>query len=184
MATDIYDLIREYRSLKTDVLFPFDAQKIKDFPSKEQEIRNNGKRIQELRENLDDITIKQLQQCKRNLILSVEKALELTSNNKLGYPLARNQGLIIPNYVYGKVLGIVESAMNTAQGFSYPEFYFQRNGDFDSTSLRELLVDFRTKLDDAKLSSFFELEDLFEEFEARMMNLWKKENEEHPQQSW
>jgi len=181
MPRDNYDIIREYRTLRTDIFYPFDQKKVDDFPIKKEEILEKRKRLAELKDELDNITIRNLKQCKKNLLLSIERALELTSNNKLGYPLSRNQGLIIPNYIYGKVLGIMESAMNSVSGFGYPQFYFEKNGDFDSTNLLNLLNEFHDELEKKDFVSFLDLEAFYEAYADRIRELWSKENEEHPQ---
>lgn len=162
-------------------MYPFDDQKIEHFPMNQEEILANRARIAELRDQLDDITVNQIKQCKRNLILSIDKALELTSNNKLGYPLARNQGLIIPNYVFGKVLGIIESAINTGQVYSYPQFYFQIGGDFDPTAMRQTLQNFKQQLEATDFPNFLALEQAYQLFETEMKTLWATENQNHPQ---
>jgi hypothetical protein len=181
MERDNYDLIREYRSLKTDILYPFDDKKIEDFVTSKNEILEKRKRLDDLKAELDNLTVKNLKQCKNNLLLSIETALELTSNNRLGYPLSRNQGLIISNYVYGKVLGIIESAMNSASGFGYPQFYFEKDGDFDSTKLRSTLREFHDELAGKDFASFQELEEFYEKYESKLRLLWAEENEKHPQ---
>lgn len=181
MARNNYDIIREYRSLRTDIFYPFDQNKVEDFPIEKEEILKKRKRLTELKKELSKISIKNLKQCKKNLLLSIERALELTSNSKLGYPLSRNQGLVIPNYVYGKVLGIIESAINSVSGFGYPQFYFEKNGDFDSSNLLNLLKEFHDELEKTDFTSFLDLESFYEIYAEKIRGLWTKENEEHPQ---
>jgi hypothetical protein len=180
MSKDIYDWIREYRSLRTDQLYPFDNTIEKNFAFRKEEILSKKAKFEEVKLKIDDITVRQLGQCKKNLVMSIDKALELLANNKLDYSLSRNQGLIIPNYVYGKIWGIVESAMNTAQGFSYPGIYFASRGDFDSSALQKLLTDFKLELLALRPASFFDLEHLYEKYATELKHLWEKENKMHP----
>jgi hypothetical protein len=175
-----YDKIRNYRSLKGDHFYPFDDKVIGLYPEYKEEIAEKRRELEEAVKELDEVKIKELNQCKRNLLLSISKALELTKNNVAGYPLARNQGLGIPNYVYGKVLGIMQSAMNSAQGFSYPEFYFDPNGNFESETLRNLLTRYHSALEKRRFSSFTDLEDFYTKYENKIRSLWKEENKNYP----
>lgn len=181
MSKDNFNIIREYRNLRTDIFYPFDQKKCDDFPREKETIEANRIKLNEIKDELDEITIKNLKQCKKNLLKSIETTIELTTNNNLGYPLSRNQGLIIPNYVYGKVLGILESAINSGIGFSFPQFYMDKNGDFDSTELLSLLKEFHSDLRNKDFSSFLELEAFYETYENKIKALWEKENKEHPQ---
>lgn len=177
---DIFETIREYRILRTDILYPFDQKKCDDFPNEKIKIEANRIKLAQLIVELDEITKKNLKLCKNNLIECIEKILELITNNKLGYPLSRNQGLIFSNYIFGKVIGVLDSAINSGIGFSYPQFYLDKNGDFDATKLINLLLEFSSNLKKNEVSSFIELENLYNDYVAKIQELWKEENINHP----
>lgn len=182
MTIDTHNTINEYRRLRKDSFYPFDQKKVEEWIlEKKDEILEKQKRFDQLKKELDKISTEDIEQCKKNLLLSIKKSLEQTSNSKLGYPLSRNQGTIISNYIFGKVLGILESAIDSGIGFGYSQFYFEKNGDFDAANLIALLKEFSNKLRNKNFVSFLELESFYDTYKGKILDLWEKENKEHLQ---
>ena len=180
-VNDILDTIRDYRRVRGDVFYPFDDNKIIEFPSHRENILKKRKHLSEIKELIAGFSSETIQDCKENLMDCIDKVLELISGSKLGYPLSRNQGLVIPNFVYGKVIGILKDAMESGYSYSWSPFYFEPQGDFNSEQLIITLKDFRNELDLNNYSSYFELEEVFERHKEKLLELWREEDEKHPQ---
>jgi hypothetical protein len=178
---DVLDTIREYRRFRADTFYPFDEKKVEEFPLHREVILKKRKRLSELKELIAGVSPEIVQDCKKNLMNCIDKVLELISSNKLGYPLSRNQGLTIPNFVYGKVIGVLKDAMNSGYTYAWSPFYFEPQGDFNSEQLINTLKDFRNELDQKKYTSYFELEEVFENYKEQLLELWREEDEVHPQ---
>lgn len=175
------DVIREYRTLREDVFYPFDAEKANEFYFQKEEILKKRRRLSEIKKQVEDIPSEKIKKCKINLLKSIDKVLELISGSKLGYPLSRNQGLIIPNYVYGKVIGVLKTAIDSGNSYGWSPFYFEPNGDFKSEKLIYTLKDFRNELDQNNYSSYFKLEEVFERYKGQLLELWREEDEKQTQ---
>jgi hypothetical protein len=179
MTNDSYDIIREYWTLMDDLLYPFDDTKSKDFPNEYDSIVEKRRRLAAIPSKLQTLTVGDLGQCKKNLLSAIDKVLEIIEASKLGYPLARNQGLIIDNYVYGKLLSVVEGAVKSPLGLGYPNFYYERGGDFDSQPLVILLLSFKAELESKEFPNYPAFADFFREFKKQVLEMWEKENRTH-----
>jgi len=181
MEKSSYDIIREYRMLREDIFYPFDDRKENEFDFQKENISKKRKRWLEIKEQVQAIPPEKIQECKTNLLRSIDKILELISGHKLGYPLSRNQGLVVPNFVYGKVIGVLKNAINSVNGYGWSPFYFEQDGDFDSRDLIQLLREFKSRLNEFDFSTFFDLEDLFEEYIEKLLELWREEDKAQAQ---
>jgi hypothetical protein len=176
MTNENYDIIRGFWELKDDPLYPFGEDAIRDYPLQHDLIRGKQQEFIEAIARLDNLTIADLKQCKRNLLRAVDMAIEIVSANKLGYPLARNQGLIIENYVYGKLLSIIEGAVHSPLGVGYPNFYYERGGDFDGQPLLQILQSFKRELQNREFPNYPSFVEFFEQFKDQIQELWRREN--------
>ena len=125
MENSSYDIIREYRKLREDVFYPFDEEKAEEYNFQKEDILKKGRRLSDIEKQVKDIPHEEIQKCKTTLLKSIDKVLELISGSKLGYPLSRNQGLIIPNFVYGKVIGVLKTAIDSGNSYGWSPFYFE-----------------------------------------------------------
>jgi len=170
-----FDIIRQYRWLKENAFYPFENSEKYEF--KKNEILEMKEKLKILVGKLNKVTQEEIEVCQKNLFMSTEKVLELISIQNLNYPLSRNQGLVIDNYVYGKILGVLSSAMNSCTGFGYPQFYFEKDGDFDSKAIKALLKELSDSLKKEKFINYLQFEEFFESFRERILEMWKHENE-------
>lgn len=177
MNEESYDIIRTYWELKEDVLFPFSDELLEDFPNERDIILDKRRRFNAVVESLPRITVEDIAQCKNNLQLAIHKVLQIISANRSGYPLARNQGLIIENYIYGKVLDVIRGAVKSPLGYGYPNFYYEIGGDFDSAPLIRLLETYRQNVQEARFTSYLQFADLFEGFRSSVRQMWIDENQ-------
>lgn len=176
MNQESYDTILQYWDLKDDVLFPFDEEKVRDFPNEEESILSKRRRFDAVKQRLSAINREDIDQCKSNLMQAIDKVIEIISESKLGYPLARNQGLIIENYVYGKLLSIIHGAVKSPAGYGYPNFYSDPEGDFDSAAILQLINSYKEQIQNTPINSYSEFANLFERFRTSVIELWKNEN--------
>jgi hypothetical protein len=179
MSMDGYDIIREYRQLRVDIDYPFEKLDSTVNEHDRIEMLEKQRRLKHLVKRMEEITPAELSQCKKNLRLSVEKAIELLSiKNVSGFRLSRDQGMVVANYIFGKVIGIVESALNSAQGFGYPQIFYEKDSDFDPSEFIHVLNEFKNRLNNSHIRSFQQLERLYYEFYDKAVALWRKENDD------
>ena len=177
METKINDVISKYRNLKESSFFPFE---IKDndtdsIRQRKEAVRGDFERYQ--KEIQDYSNSKDLaERFKNNILKAIEILLDFVKKSETGSPLDRNQGLVIENFVFGKVAGVINDSLKNGFGVSYPDFYYQHGGDFDETALRSLLLDFQRDLNN-EFSSYFELEVCVEEYLQKIKKLWINEDE-------
>ena len=174
----IYNIITKYRRLKNDPDYQFIVENPLTQSHHCQSERNNE--LNKLIDKLDDISVRELKQCKANVMLCIDEIVKSIHLEKLHLPLARNQGLIIQNWVYGKVLDYLISALNCPTGFGNGPFYYEREGDFDSGPLKELLVEFKNNLNKKDFANYLQFEAFIESYIERITHLWELENELHP----
>lgn len=176
METDIYSIIREYRGLKGSSYYPFnEGQMDSDYVKKEK--LKYRKRIAETKDFITSASdVNSVRKQKENVINALNILLRFVKKSSAGYPLDRNQGLGIENYVFGKVIGVISSSL-TMIGVSYPDFYYTDNGDFEEGELRELLEIFRSDLQTTEFNDFFELEEFVDEYLKKLRLMWVSENQ-------
>lgn len=179
MTNDSYDIIREYWTLMDDLLYPFDDGKVNDFPNERDSILEKRKRLASIPNKLRTLTVGDLDKCKRILLRAIDKVLEIIEASKLGYPLARNQGLIIENYVYGKLFSVLEGAVKSPLGLGYPNFYYEQGGDFDAQPLVVLLLSFKAELEAREFFNYPAFADFFRELKKEILQMWEEENRNH-----
>ena len=80
------------------------------------------------------------------------------NENKFGYPLSRNQGLIINSYIYIKIAKDIADILNLENGFGISDYYLEKEGDFDNTLLHKAIDDFIQELNTKKINNYLELE--------------------------
>jgi hypothetical protein len=168
-----FEIIKEYRKLKQD---PFTTINPDSYPSRKDDIIQRHKRFAELKEKLNNVREKTVLECKNNLLKSIDKVFEIISANKLGYPLSRNQGLSIENFVYGKILGILSSAMDIPYLIGWSDFYFEESSDFDSTNIKKVLEELKGELNSTNYTNYLTFENTFEKYKEKILELWKEEN--------
>lgn len=176
MSDNIYDLIGKYRELKESSFYPFEKM---DSDSEFFEVEKRRKRdaIEDLKNRITDYPNKYfVDQFRQNVINALDILLSFTKKNKAGFPLDRNQGLVIENYIFGKMAGVIKNSLKNGHGVSYGQFYYTVNGDFDETELRKLLEEFRDTLQNQKFKDFFELEDCVESHLNKLREMWLFEN--------
>ena len=174
---DFFDAIMEYRNLKEDVLFPFQNLD-ESYYAVDDQIDNKRRRFEELQEIIgnaqDDVADHFRNQLTRAIEIIIPK---IEREQNMGFPLSRNQGLIIDNYIYGKVIGVLRSGTKNGYGISYPDFYYERQGDFDSGRLLTKLLDYRQRLGRARFESYFEFEEMAENLIDEIRQLWEEDNQ-------
>ena len=180
MSNNEFQIIQKFRVLKNDPLYPFDSKKEEIFTSKKLDIKRSKIELENIESSLNKIGTRIINEYKLNVIESIEKTIELTSINNFGISLSRNQGLIIPNYIFGKVIGTINSALDCVTSYSYSPYYLDDKSDFNSSELINLLNDFKTKLDNTEYKNFIDLDSECEKYIKKIEELWKIENESHP----
>jgi hypothetical protein len=176
MNDQSFDTIRDYWSLKDDLEFPFDKNPKYIFPNQTETNAMKAKRWHELQSRLGDISFNDIEQCKKNVIMAIDKLLEIISANVSGYPLARDQGLIIENYVYGKLLGVLMGAVKSPLGYGYPNFYYERGGTFNADRIIILLQQYKKELQEFKYASYREFAEHYEKYKNEVLKMWEEEN--------
>jgi hypothetical protein len=79
------------------------------------------------------------------------------------YSLSLNQGTVIPDYLFGKIMGGIKDVFEHGYKFySKPDLYYSNDEDFDSSSLQHLLLVLKEKLIKARFENYFELKDFVE----------------------
>lgn len=177
MKDESYEAIRMYWDLKEDVFYPFSDKQVADFPYEAASIRAKAEKFTRAFNKLKDIPKEDIDQCISNVTQAITKVLEIISANKLGYPLARDQGLIIDNYVYGKILSVIMGAVKSPLGYGYPNFYYERDGDFDSRPLLSLLNRFQQDLASGNFESYLDFAKVYEKFKEDILTMWKADNQ-------
>jgi len=176
MGENIYDLIREYRELKENSFYPYEVMS-SDSEFLSEEKGRKREMIEELRERINGFPKKDfVDQFKGNVVQALSILLRFIKKNKAGFPLDRNQGLVIENYIFGKIAGVIKNSLKNGNGVSYGEFYYIVDGDFDESEIRELLEDFRATLQHNEFRDFFELEDCVDAYLIRIREMWLLEN--------
>lgn len=170
---DLYDAISQYRDLKEDVLYPFEKSKeefdfLKHLPKKQNELNRLTRYIKANTTDSDILAYK------KNIIRAIIFLKKAAQKNKLGYPLDPNQGLIIKNYIFGKMAGVLRGALSYPHGFSYSQFYYRIDGEFDANPIIDLLAEMEVELNEKQFVDYFELEKFVEEYVNRFHELWDK----------
>jgi len=176
MERDINDLIEKYRNLKESSFYPFEIKESDSELIKERKelVRKDFESIKQEIKDFPDAQIL-ASEFKINVLKAIEILLDFVQKSGNGSPLDRNQGLVIENFIFGKVAGVINDSLKNSCGVSYPDFYYQPGGDFDETELRDLLLDFQNSLQ-KEFSSYFELENCVEEYLDRIKELWNNED--------
>jgi hypothetical protein len=177
MEREIYDLIARYRNLKESSFYPFEVKDADSELVRERKVDTRNE-LQSLKQEIADYPNHQIlaSRSRENVIKAVEILLGFVQKSNTGAPLARNQGLVIENFVFGKVAGVISDSLKNGYGVSYPQFYYQPDGDFDETELRNLLLEFQDRLK-GQFSTYFELESCVEEYLGKLRDLWEKEDQ-------
>lgn len=177
MEQDVFHKIAQYRDLKESSTFPY---VVKEGDSNDIIFKKDEDRAH--LENLKSIIISELDQkgtdkVRKNLVHALNNLLSVVDRSKTGFPLDRKQGMGIENYVYGKVYGVIRSAMKNGYWYYRPEFYQRVESDFDVSALHQLLFSFKKELKVTNFKDFFELEACVDTYLSRIKQLWEKENE-------
>lgn len=176
METDIYKKIREYRGLKRSSFDPFIEREM-DSDSVKVEKQKRRKRIEEIKDDISVFTDANfVRKQKENVINVINGLLRSIKKNNAGYNLDRNQGMTTENFVFGKVIGVISSALEMG-GQYYPEFYYNVDGDFEALELRQLLQDFLINLQSYDFNDFFKLEEFVEIYLKNIRSMWLAENQ-------
>lgn len=175
MERDIYNLIAKYRNLRESSFYPFEIKETDSdlIRKRKDETRNELQSLKKEIENYPEPE-KLVSRLRENVLKASEILLEFVQKSKTGAPLARNQGLEVENFVFGKVAGVISDSLKNGFGFSYPQFYYQPGGDFDEKELRNLLLEFQDRLQ-FQFSTYFDLEYCVEEYLRKVRDLWEKE---------
>jgi hypothetical protein len=177
MERDIIDLIEKYRDLKGSSFYPFESR-VNDtdlVKERKESVRRDFQRLKEEIENFPEPQVL-VDRFRVNVGKAVEKLLDHVGKSRTGAPLDRNQGMVIENFVFGKVSGIIRDSLKYGRFISYPQFYYQPGGDFDETELRELLLDLREELK-GEFLTYFDLENCVDGYLEKIRGLWERENE-------
>jgi hypothetical protein len=177
MEREIYDLIGKYRNLKESSFYPFDIKET-DSETVRKRKDDTRKELQSLKQGIENYPDPQVlaSRLRENVLKTIEILLEYVQKSNTGAPLDRNQGLVIENFVFGKVAGAIRDSLKYGYFVSHPQFYYQPGGDFDETELRDLLLEFQDRLK-GQFSTYFELESCVEEYLAKVRALWVKEDQ-------
>lgn len=176
MKKEIDDIVEKYRELKESSFYPFGIKATDSDPirkKKEDTRQELEKLVREIEDYQDPQTL--TSRFRNNVLKAVEILLEITQKSNTGSPLDRNQGLVIENFVFGKVAGVINDSLKNGFGVYYPDFYYQPGGNFDETNLRKLLLDFQDRLNE-QFHNYFQLESCVEEYLEKIKDLWNKEN--------
>jgi hypothetical protein len=175
MERDIDISIAKYRNLKESSFYPFEI-KASDTELVKERKKSVRRDIQSYRKEIQNFPEPQVlvNRFKENVNRAIEKLLEFVQRSNTGAPLDRNQGLIIENFIFGKVAGVINDSLKNGEGVTFPDFYYQPGGNFVETELRELLLDFKKELKKPFLN-YFELEICVDSFLERIKDLWEKE---------
>ncbi|WP_439481276.1 hypothetical protein [Cyclobacterium plantarum] len=177
MENEVFNKISQYRDLKESSAYPY----LENEGDSERLIlkkKENRAQMEDLKfEIISELGKNGVAIVKGNLVDALDILLKEIERSKTGFPLDRNQGLGINNYIYGKVAGVIRSAMKIGYGYYYPEFYQGVQSDFDASGLQELLISFKEELMITDFNGFFELEACVETYLSRIKQLWEKENE-------
>jgi hypothetical protein len=176
MKDESYDAIRAYWELKEDVFFPFSNKQVADFPHEEASIKAKAEKFTIAFNKLKEVSKEDIDQCVNNVNQAIRKILEIISASKLGYPLARDQGLIIENYVYGKILSVIMGAVKSPLGYGYPNFYYERDGDFNAKPLMELLKRFQDEINAADFATYLDFAKVYEKLKEDILTMWRDDN--------
>jgi seryl-tRNA synthetase len=174
------DIVKGYRTLRDDELHPFNEDK-KHLALDIEAFGENSSRLKQLQDSINKIDISDLTVCVNTFKRALDKVLELISiKNDLNYPLSRNQGRDEQNYIYGKVLEVLTSAMNSVGGFTSRPFLYERGGDLDISQLIKHLIEMRDSLNTRIFNNYSDFEEFFYKHKNIILDLWRKENKEHP----
>lgn len=176
MSEDQLDNIRKYRLLRSDPMYPFEGSHDTDEYISEK-ISQKKAELDSILPTLVNINPEQLQSVQDNVVKCINKLLELLTKQHHSYNLSKNQGTIIDNYIYGKVIGDLNSAMNSVYGFSYSDFYFEKDSDFDNSKLLEILKNMKNEFVSSAFTSYIDLEKLFYQHIEKIRELWIGENQ-------
>ncbi len=183
MAIDFKNIVMKYRDLKDDPFFPFND--IQDnYIVDEYETEKKMNTYISLKETLNSIPQNDIDYFKNKSIRGIEIVVQSLKKNKMGYPLSRNQGLLIPNYVFGKVIGVLKSAIGNGYGISYPNFYYSTKGDFNEKPLKVLLESAKKSIYNQEYNTFFDLENEVDNLINKVGQMWDRENENYPEDSY
>ncbi|WP_162419135.1 hypothetical protein [Cyclobacterium roseum] len=177
MEKDVFRKIAQYRDLKESSAF---THVVSEGDTNEIILKKDENRTQ--LENLksaimSELDKKGIDKVRKNLVHALNKLLGVFDRSNTGFPLDRKQGMGIENYIYGKVYGVIRSAMKNGYSYYFPEFYQRVESDFDLLALHQLLLSFKNELETTNFKDFFELEACVETYLSRIKQLWEKENE-------
>jgi len=127
----------EISELKIKIIYVDASQK----DEYERLLRDFQEDLEELEEELLLIDDKSATLMKRDALLKVMSRIgDGLRPNKYGNPVSRNQGMVLHNYIYGKVMYDMKWAFDGDYGtIPIPEFYYREGGNFDSRPLIDLI---------------------------------------------
>lgn len=132
--------------------------------------------LENLLKSTKDRTVTKLKRDSLNAVYI--KIIELLKFNKLGMPISRNQGLVIENFIFGKVIWDIRTAFTGDYGgYSVPSYYHEDGGDFDHKELRSLVIFQKDQLKSLQIKNYLNLKEFVDKAIDEIRIIWREENE-------
>ncbi len=110
----------------------------------------------------------------RRLLSEIIAHLRLS---KTGLPLSRNQGTIVDNFIYGKILTDIDWTFKSEFGSSpVPEFFFQSGGDFNHNPLKKYLQEKQAALNSKEFDNYLDFRTFVNDLKGGIKIIWEKDN--------
>lgn len=113
-----------------------------------------------------------------NLIDELREIIDHLKISDAGHRISRNQGLIIDNFIFGKIIWDISRTFESEVSYPIPNYYFEIGGDFDHKPLKDFLVRKLKELEskDANSLSYVDLKDWVESLKEQIRSFWQMEN--------
>jgi len=170
-----YTAIQNFWELKDDSFFPFDKETEEKNPFFKDEIVKRRVKYEISKGIVSELSIETINECKKNLIKSITKAIELLSAEHK-FKLSPNQGTIIDNLIFGKTLEIIKSSLTSVLGFGYSDFFYEEKSKFNPDNLIKCLKRNLILIKETEIKSYSELVSFYEDIEKQIIELWGEED--------
>ena len=179
MEENFENIINKYIKLKGNPYNSLDDGKLSELPKEmNDEIIENKKEIELLKIQINKLPNEILNDYKINVIKRINKVLELVESNKSGNPISRNQSMVIQNYIYGKIINIIQPRSGTRNDLSWTPIYrtTDPSDKFDKAPLVNLLKRYKQDIINSNFDKFFQLENKVDILIREIGEMWRNDN--------
>lgn len=170
---DKYDQLREtLKEIDSNLKYLQD----KNLIAQKDQVQKDIADVSDKLKNCDKIILGAKLSAMKGVLSSINSALKPMTNNN-GWRLSLDQGTIIPNYLFLKLVNDLTYAFKTETGgYGVPYLFYGIKSEFDNTELKNMFTQIQTEFNNSQITDYPSLYEFHEHAIAQVIDLTSKYN--------